>query len=213
MGPAVPGSRRLDGSRGSPALRQAPARCRGLNRPPGRTSFYCIRDGRESVKSKANKKLLGGLSFVSRTFEGHFKETPYVLDMDANLYIGPADHVSRDEHAAIEVVYQFLKQTGKIEHSLRRLLVNRLNLLEAFTAFDQARMESRADEFQIFIFGTYDGEPLSVEEDDLPAGPCGKSINDLKRRFYALCRRLDSDFDERELDEPHRKAEARFSVR
>ncbi|MCP4047037.1 MAG: hypothetical protein GY732_13745, partial [Gammaproteobacteria bacterium] len=44
-------------------------------------------------------KLLGGLPFVSRTFEGYFTDTPYVLDMDANLYLGPADHLSRDMHA------------------------------------------------------------------------------------------------------------------
>lgn len=164
------------------------------------------------MKSKADKKLLGGLSFVSRTFEGRFKETPYVLDMDANLYIGPADSLSRDEHAAIEVVYQFLRQTGKIQHPLRRLLANRSRLLEAFTAFDQARVESQADEFQIFIFGTYDGEPLSAEEDELPAGPCGKSVNDLKRHFYALCRRLDREFDQRELGREHWEAEARFAA-
>ena len=41
-------------------------------------------------------KLLGSLPFVSRTFEGHFKDSPYVLDMDANLYIGPADQLSRE---------------------------------------------------------------------------------------------------------------------
>ena len=72
------------------------------------------------------KKLLGGLSFVSRTFEGTFKETPYVLDMDANLYIGPADAVSRDEHSAVEVVYHFLRQTGRLDLNLRELLSNRL---------------------------------------------------------------------------------------
>jgi hypothetical protein len=161
--------------------------------------------------SVEDKKLLGSLSFVSRTFEGRFEENPYVLDMDANLYIGPADHMSRDEHSGIEVIYQFLKQTEKIEHAPRDLLRNRSYLLDAFSAFDQARAEGEADEFQIFIFGTYDGEPLRGEGDDeLPAGPCGKSVNKLKRRFYDLCRKLDSEFDSRDLGEVQKSTEARF---
>lgn len=111
---------------------------------------------------------------MGRTFEGQFKNTPDILDMDANLYIDPADHLSRDEHAGIEVIYQLSRQTGKFENSVRELLRNRTSLLEAFSAFDQARVESQADEFQIFIFGTYDGEPLSgTGDDDVPAGPCG----------------------------------------
>ena len=155
------------------------------------------------------KKLLGRLPFVSRTFEGHFEETPFVLDMDANLYIGPADHLSRDEHPGIEVVYQFLKETGKIEHTLRDLVRNRLLLLDAFIAFDAARKEGAADEFQIFIFGTYDGEPLeSPADDEMPAGPCGKSVNEIKRRFYALCKKMDPKFDDRELGEAQKKAES-----
>jgi hypothetical protein len=161
--------------------------------------------------SAEDKKLLGNLSFVSRTFEGRFEENPYVLDMDANLYIGPADHMSRDEHSGIEVIYQFLKQTGKIEHTLRDLLCNRSYLLDAFSAFDHVRTEGESDEFQIFIFGTYDGEPLKGEgADELPAGPCGKSVNKLKRRFYDLCRKLDSEFDSRELGEVQKSAEVRF---
>ncbi len=162
------------------------------------------------MKSTKYKKLLGNLSFVGRTFEGRFKDTPYVLDMDANLYIGPADHLSRDEHAAIEVIFQFLRQTGKIKHSLKELLYHRTRLLDAFTAFDQARVESQADEFQIFIFGTYDGEPLAVSDDDMPAGPCGKSVNAIKRHFYASCRILDKDFDKRTLEASHKAAEAKF---
>jgi len=163
------------------------------------------------VKSRQVKKLLGNLSFVGRTFEGRFKETPYVLDMDANLYIGPADHLSRDEHAGIEVIYQFLRQTGKIEHSIKELLRDRVCLLEAFSAFDQARVESREDEFQIFIFGTYDGEPLSgAGDDEVPAGPCGKSINAIKRHFYAACRVLDKEFDQRRLEKAHECAEVKF---
>ena len=165
------------------------------------------------MKSSAeDKKLLGSLSFVSRTFEGRFGENPYVLDMDANLYVGPADHMSRDEHSGIEVIYHFLKQTGKIEHTLRDLLRNRSYLLDAFSVFDQARTEGESDEFQIFIFGTYDGEPLrGAGDDEMPAGPCGKSVNTLKRRFYELCRKLDSEFDSRDLGEVQKSAEARFS--
>ncbi|HSS63002.1 MAG TPA: hypothetical protein VLS27_01095 [Gammaproteobacteria bacterium] len=163
------------------------------------------------MKSRQNKKLLGNLAFVGRTFEGRFKETPYVLDMDANLYIGPADHLSRDEHAGIEVIYQFLRQTGKIEHSIKELLHHRVRLLEAFSAFDQARIERQADQFQIFIFGTYDGESLAGSgDDDMPAGPCGKSINSIKRHFYAACRILDKDFDQRKLGQAHKSAEAKF---
>lgn len=158
-----------------------------------------------------NKKLLGGLSFVSRTFQGQFKENPYVLDMDANLYLGPADHLSRDEHSGIEVVYHFLSQTGKIESTLKELLRNRLALLDAFDALDESRMESESEEFRVFIFGTYDGELLSpVTDDELPAGPCGKSINELKRRFYDLCERIDTEFESRELTEHYREIESHF---
>lgn len=163
------------------------------------------------MKSSKSKKLLGNLSFVGRTFEGRFNETPYVLDMDANLYIGPADQLSRDQHAAIEIIYQFLRQTGKIEHSIRELLHDRVKMLDAFRVFDDARIESQADEFQIFLFGTYDGEALAgAGDDDLPAGPCGKSVNDIKRHFYAACRILDKDFDKHKLKNAHRDAEAKF---
>lgn len=161
---------------------------------------------------QTEKKLLGSLSFVSRTFEGTFTENPYVLDMDANLYIGPADHISRDEHSAIEVVYHFLRQTGRIEHSLKGLLANRIRLLEAFAAFDEARSESTGEEFRVFVFGTYDGEALIPgADDDLPAGPCGKTVNELKQRFYGLSRKLDESFAERELSPDLAAAEARFA--
>ena len=157
-------------------------------------------------------KLLGSLPFVSRTFEGTFKDTPYVLDMDANLYLGPADHLSRDEHSAVEVVYHFLRQTGRIAQSVRSLVRNRADLLDAYSAFDEVRSDSAAEEFRVCVFGTYDGEPLVVVEDDeLPAGPCGHSVNDLKRRFYALCRKLDPSFEQRELTEAQREAEKRFT--
>ena len=140
------------------------------------------------------KKLLGELSFVSRTFEGHFKDNPYVLDMDANLYVGPADQVSWDEHSGIEVIYHFLSQTGRVNLTLKELLGDRLALLDAFDALDSARMESESEDFRVFVFGTYDGELLLPGlDDELPAGPCGKSVNELKRRFYGLAKRLDSD--------------------
>lgn len=160
----------------------------------------------------ADKKLLGSLSFVSRTFEGSFKENPYVLDMDANLYIGPADHVSRDEHSAIEVVFHFLRQTGRIDGTLRDLLRDRGRLLEAFAAFDEARSEAAAEDFRVFVFGTYDGEPLlPVADDDLPAGPCGVAVNAIKQRFYEMCRRMDKEFAERDLSDSQREVEARFA--
>lgn len=182
-----------------------------LNRHGAGASFYSDRVGVLLVKSRKEKKLLGNLSFVCRTFEGRFSDSPYVLDMDANLYIGPADQLSRDEHAGIEVIYHFLRQTGMINHSMKELLHDRVRLLEAFCAFDQARVESQADEFQIFIFGTYDGEPLAdIGDDDLPAGPCGKSINAIKRHFYAACRILDKEFDNRKLEQAHKSAEAKF---
>ncbi len=158
-----------------------------------------------------NKKLLGGLPFVSRTFEGGFRDNPFVLDTDANLYVGPADQVSRDEHSAIEVIYHFLLQTGRIDSTLKELLRHRLVLLDAFASLDEARQESSTEEFRLFIFGTYDGELLTpVEDDDLPAGPCGESVNDLKARFYSLCRRLDKEFDDRVLDERYRELELSF---
>ncbi len=158
-----------------------------------------------------DKKLLGELAFVSRTFEGGFKDNPYVLDMDANLYIGPADQVPRDEHAAIEAIYHYLSQLGLITHPLKDLLRDRRLLLDAFMEFDAARMMSQASEFRICLFGTYDGDMLvPVEDDLLPAGPCGKSVAEIKGRFYAICRRLDADFDERELTPEQQKAEAAF---
>jgi len=158
-----------------------------------------------------DSKLLGSLSFVSRTFEGGFKENPFVLDMDANLYVGPADQVSRDGHAAVEVVYHFLAERGLIAHPVRELLRDRLALLEAFLAFDDSRTEGESNDFRVIVFGTYDGVALiPVDDDELPAGPCGTPVNAIKRRFYDLCRRLDKRFYERELDPQHRESEARF---
>lgn len=159
-----------------------------------------------------DKKLLGELSFVSRTFEGGFKDSPFVLDMDANLYIGPADHLSRDEHSAIEAIYHFLAQQGRLQGAFKDLLRDRRRLLDAFREFDAARIQSHSSEFRICVFGTYDGSMLlPVEDDELPAGPCGKSVGEIKRRFYDLCRRLDRDFQRRELSPEQQRAEAVFS--
>lgn len=159
-------------------------------------------------------KLLGSLPFVSRTFEGYFKDCPYVLDMDANLYIGPADQYSRDQHAAVEVVYHFLAQTGRITNAFAELLRDRCLLLAAFAAFDEARAEgadSESEEFRIRIHATYDGQPLDLEgDDDLPAGPCGQSVNQVKLRFYRLCRRIDREFKTRDLTDTHKQAEQRL---
>ena len=157
-------------------------------------------------------KLLGSLSFVSRTFEGSFKDSPYVLDMDANLYIGPADHRARDEHSAIEVIFHFLQQTGRLDGSLRDLMRDKRALLNAFNALDEARQNDEKEEFRIFVFGTYDGEMLAaVADDELPAGPCGRSVNELKRRFYTICSRTDPKFAERELSEEQQQAERNFN--
>jgi hypothetical protein len=161
--------------------------------------------------TNTGNKLLGRLPFVSRTFEGHFKDSPYVLDMDANLYIGPADHLSRDHHAAVEVIFHFLSQTGRNKVPMRELLRDRRLLLTIFAAFDMARIEDSGEqEFRIRIHGTYDGEPLAdTSDDDLPAGPCGQAVNQIKLRFYRLCRRLDREFKTRELNPELEQAEQR----
>ncbi len=159
----------------------------------------------------SDKKLLGALRFVSRTFEGGFKENPYVLDMDANLYVGPADHIARDEHGAVEVIFHFLNETGKQTLSMRELFRNRLSLLEAFAIFDEARSDDGAEEFRILIFGTYDGEPLmSPIDDGLPAGPCGRTVNEIKQRMYAICAREDKAFNTRHLTPELQRVESRF---
>ena len=165
-------------------------------------------------KVASRRKLLGGFPFISRTFEGKFKDNPFVLDADANLFIGPADIVSRDEHIVIGVLYHFMIETGRAMAPVRDLLRNRVKLLEAFAVFDEIRRESSAEEFHVFLFGTYDGELLMVDEDDeLPAGPCGKSVNEIKRRFYAICARIDRDFKSRELPDRLRATEKCFVLR
>ena len=159
-------------------------------------------------REKVGGKLLGSLPFVSRTFEGHFKDSPYVLDMDANLYVGPADSVARDHHAAVEVIYHFLSETGRIEAPLREVLRDRALLMDAFSAFDRARVDDDERDFRILLHGTYDGELLTADgDDDLPAGPCGRSVNQVKLRFYRLCSRLDRDFGSRSLEPHQAKAE------
>ena len=158
-------------------------------------------------------KLLGTLPFVSRTFEGGFKENPFVLDLDGNLYIGPADQVTRDEHATIEVVYHFLLERRKILWPVRDLLRSRQVLLDALAAFDEARSEGEESDFRIIIFGTYDAVALApIEDDELPAGPCGTPINAIKRRFYDICRRLDRQFQEHHLNPRQQRAEVRFLI-
>ncbi len=156
-------------------------------------------------------RLLGDLAFVSRTFEGSFKDTPYVLDMDANLYIGPADHLSRDIHACVEVILQFLHQTHRVEGSVREILTDRCKLLDAFIRFDEARTDNEESEFRIILHGTYDGEHLiNSADDDLPAGPCGRAVNQVKLRFYRLCQRLDPEFTKRELNAAQQAEEQRI---
>lgn len=160
---------------------------------------------------QSGKKLLGELAFVSRTFEGEFKDTPFVLDMEGNLYIGPADQWARSEHGAIQVVLHFLAQLGLVERPVRELLRDRRLLLDAFAAFDGARDPGEGDEFRIHVYGTWDGARLVPGEDDvLPAGPCGAPVNDIKSRLYDLCRRLDPRFEDRRLTDAQRAAEARF---
>ena len=157
------------------------------------------------------RKLLGDLTFVSRTFEGSFKENPYVLDLDANLYIGPADHLPRDEHASLQAIFHFLHQTSRAPSQAREALTNRLVLLDIFGAFDSARTEKGPEEFQIVLFGTYDGEPVvALRDDELPAGPCGRSVNDVKRQLYEVCSRADREFYRRRLTSEQQLYEARF---
>lgn len=164
-----------------------------------------------SKDTQGGSKLLGTLPFVSRTFEGYFKDTPFVLDMDANLYVGPADHLSRDQHAAVEVVFHFLSQTGRVASPVRETLRDRRLLLDAFAAFDAARADDGEHEFRIRLHGTYDGQRLEgPADDDLPAGPCGQAVNQIKLRFYRLCRRLDAEFKSRELSSTQRQAERRL---
>jgi hypothetical protein len=131
--------------------------------------------------------------------------------MDANLYIGPADQVARDEHVAIELIYHFFNQTGRSIPAMRELLRDGTDVLRAFTVFDTSRQASEGDEFHVFIFGTYDGEPLApIADDELPGGPCGRSVNEIKRRLYEICRRLDGDFHDRTLSEELQQVESRF---
>ena len=170
---------------------------------------------RHKAPGKANK-LLGDLPFVKRTFEGRFNEAPFVLDMDANLYIGPADELSRDAHSAVAVVWRYLAQTKRVTTPVRELLKDRRALLDAFMAFDNARSLERMDddgvsEFRIMLHGTYDGAPLEPHlDDDLPAGPCGWSVNETKLHFYRKCVRMDPKFAARALSQAQAHAEHRL---
>jgi len=158
--------------------------------------------------------LLGNLNFVNRTTgsfdQREFKNSPYILDSEARLHIGPADDIARDEHGGIAVVYEYLRQTKKMPFRLSTLMSNRSNFLQTCVAFDQAR---RGDEHgpNIIIYGTYDGKPVeSIISDDLPAGPCGKSVNEIKWDLYRRCMRMDPQFASRDLTEEQRLQESRF---
>ncbi len=160
--------------------------------------------------------LLGNLNFVNRTTgsfdQREFKNTPYILDSEARLHIGPADDVARDQHGAILVIYEYLRQTKKISFRLSTLLSNRSNFLQTCVAFDKAR-RGISDESAptIIIYGTYDGKPIeSIISDDLPSGPCGMSVNEIKWELYRRCMRLDPQFASRDLTEEQRQQESRF---
>ena len=133
-----------------------------------------------------------------------------MLDMDANMHVGPAEHVSRDEHSRIEVVYHFLAQIGRVDSNSRELLSHRCALLDAFGCFDEGRMEGEAEQSRIFAFGAYGDELFKpVADDDSPAGSCRKSSSELKGRFYGLCRRTNTSFDSLDSDEVRLVFEAR----
>lgn len=159
--------------------------------------------------------LLGNLNFVNRTTgsfdQREFKSTPYILDSEAKLHIGPADDLARSEHGAILVVYEYLRQTKKMPFRLSTLLSNRSNFLQTCVAFDQARRGSDDTGPNIIIYGTYDGKPIeSIISDDLPAGPCGMSVNEIKWELYKRCMRMDPQFASRDLAEEQRLQESRF---
>jgi hypothetical protein len=159
--------------------------------------------------------LLGNINFVTRTTgsvdEREFKNTPYILDSEARLHIGPADDLARDEHGAILVVYEYLRQSKKMPFRLSTLLSNRSNFLQTCVAFDAARRGSDEAGPTIIIYGTYDGKPIeSIISDDLPSGPCGKSVNEIKWELYRRCMRMDPMFASRDLTEEQRQQESRF---
>jgi len=163
----------------------------------------------------AEEILLGNLNFVNRTTgsfdQREFKNSPYILDSEAKLHIGPADDQARDEHGAIAVIYEYLRQTKKMPFRLSTLLSNRSNFLQTCVAFDQARRGADEQGPMIIVYGTYDGKPIeSIISDDLPAGPCGKSVNEVKWALYRLCMRMDPQFASRDLSEEQRLQESRF---
>lgn len=160
--------------------------------------------------------LLGNLNFVNRTTgsfdQREFKNTPYILDSEAKLHIGPADDQARDENGAIAVIYEYLRQTKRMPFRLSTLLSNRSNFLQTCVAFDKARRGTDEENGPvIIIYGTYDGKPIeSIISDDLPSGPCGRSVNEIKWDLYRRCMRMDPQFPSRDLTEEQRLQESRF---
>lgn len=162
--------------------------------------------------------LLGNLAFVTRTtsaaYDRSLKGSPFVLDSEARLHIGPADDMARNEHGAILVVYELLLQAGGLEFTFGGVIRNRLRLLDAFDRFDAARLNEGDEGARVSIYGTYDGQMLApFVDDDLPAGPCGRSVNELKWDLYQRCMRMDPEFSRRELSEAAKKQEGRFITR
>lgn len=161
--------------------------------------------------------LLGNMNFVNRTTgsfdQREFKNSPYILDSEAKLHIGPADDQARDEHGAIAVIYEYLRQTKRMPFRLSTLMSNRSNFLQTCVAFDQARRGDSEHGPAIIIYGTYDGKPIeSIISDDLPAGPCGKSVNQIKWELYKRCMSMDPQFASRDLTEEQRLQESRFML-
>ena len=69
----------------------------------------------------------------------------------------------------------------------------------------------RVEEVSLHLFGTYEGKLLNdLQDDDLPAGSCGKSRNELKSHMYEICMRVESQFSKHTLTSEQRSIEARF---
>jgi hypothetical protein len=84
--------------------------------------------------------------------------------------LAPRNQTSGDAHIATEVVFQFIQQTGRSLPNVGDLLGNRTDLVYAFAVFDGVRGEG-ANEFNLYKFDRYDGEPIYDHSDDeLPAG-------------------------------------------
>jgi len=161
--------------------------------------------------------LLGNLPFVGRTtgplggtdFD-QFK-SPFMLDSEARLHIGPADDIARNEHGAILVIYELLIQTKSTPFKFGGILRNRAHFLDTCQAFDDARTNRTDEGPRLVVYGTYDGNPIEPgKHDDLPAGPCGKSVNQIKYQLFKRCMKLDPEFPTRKLTEAQREQEATF---